>query len=405
MACWTAANSSEPWRDELRPTHETQGELGGCSTGSLTLRAFAPGWRRRTASAVMTEATVDVVSVYGEVNAGVRARALEWLGGTQHRVRLASYFGTASAGASQFMRYPHRAALAELHLRRMSGDRRDAVLLIREASPLSRGRAEERALRAARHGVYDLDDALYHDVRGRLFEQLFSKSSKAARAAAAADTVIVGNEYLADWAAAHARDVRVIPTCVEPRRYATKSEYATADPPRVVWMGTPSGERYLADIHRPLQRLNEAYGARLVIVGSPRPTLGAMERLIDRVPWRLDEAYAGLRAYDLGIMPLPDSRYERGKCAYKLLEYGAAALPVVASPVGVNARILADAGCEAPTGEEEWFGSLERMIAAPASERQSAGDRLLHVVQQQYSFDAWRTRWFDAVLPGSRHAD
>jgi glycosyltransferase involved in cell wall biosynthesis len=342
---------------------------------------------------------LDVVAVYGASNAGVRARALAWLEGTGRGVRLSGYFGTNAAGASQFVRYPHRAVRAEFQLRMMGRRRPASLLLIREASPLSRGGAEEAVLRAAEHSVYDLDDALFHDVRGPVFERLFSKSSTAERAVAAASTVIVGNDYLAEWAESRARDVRIIPTCVDPDRYTTKANYEIGGHPRVVWMGTPSGERYLAELHDPLARLNARFGARLTVIGSPRRTLGPMEELIDRVPWELTEAYERLHTYDLGIMPLRDGPYERGKCAYKLLEYGAAGLPVAGSPVGVNARILADAGNDAPRSPVEWLEVLTRLIEAAETDRRAAGVRLHDLVWREFSFDAWRRRWLSTVFP------
>jgi glycosyltransferase involved in cell wall biosynthesis len=347
----------------------------------------------------VTPTPLDVVAVYGASNAGVRSRGLAWLEGTERVVNLSSYFGTNAAGAAQFLRYPHRAVRAEYQLRTMGGRRPASLLLIREASPLSRGGTETAVLRAAEHSVYDLDDALFHDVRGPVFELLFSKSSTAERAAAAASTVIVGNEYLAEWAASKARDVRIIPTCVDPGRYTTKKNYEIGDRPQVVWMGTPSGERYLADLHAPLAHLNARFGARLTIIGSPRRTLGPMERLIDRVPWGLTEAYERLHTYDLGIMPLRDGPYERGKCAYKLLEYGAAGLPVAGSPVGVNARILADAGSDAPRTRDEWSVALTRLIEAAEVDRRATGQRLHGLVRREFSFDAWRRHWHSAVFP------
>jgi hypothetical protein len=168
------------------------------------------------------EAVVDVVSLYSRVNAGVRARATAWLDRIDVAYRLHSYFEGGAAGADVFAREPGRAASSERALRSLSAARPERLLLSREATPLGRGRIEERLLRSAGHGVYDLDDALFHDVRGWAFERLFSKGATAARAAAAADVVIVGNSYLAEWASTLNDEVRIVPTCVEPDDYRTK---------------------------------------------------------------------------------------------------------------------------------------------------------------------------------------
>ena len=342
---------------------------------------------------------VDVISLYGTVNAGVRARALTWLErlGLDHQLH--SYFDGGAAGLGVFARSPGRAARSERHLRALAEQRPGTLFLRREATPLGRGRLEDRLLRSSRHGVYDIDDALYHDVRSWAFERLFSKGATAARAAAAADVVIVGNSYLAEWASALNDEVRIVPTCVEPDDYRSKRSYDIADEPRLVWLGTPSGERYLADIAPALQRINREHGARVTIVGSVQEHLGDLEAVIDRVPWSLPHVHDAISTYDIGLMPLRNTPYERGKCAYKLLEYGAAGLPSVASPVGANASILQEAGAPAPRTNDDWYQALAKLMTAPSVERAQLGARLHDVVAAGYSFARHESAWRTAVVP------
>jgi glycosyltransferase involved in cell wall biosynthesis len=342
---------------------------------------------------------VDVISLYNTVNAGVRARALTWLErlGLDHQLH--SYFDGGAAGLGVFARSPGRAACSERQLRALAEKRPDTLFLRREATPLGRGRLEDRLLRSSRHGVYDIDDALYHDVRGWAFERLFSKGATAAQAAAAADVVIVGNSYLAEWASALNNEVRIVPTCVEPEAYRVKRSYDIADGPRLVWLGTPSGERYVADIAPALQRLNREHDARVTIVGSVQEQLGDLEAVIDRVPWSLLHVHDAIGTYDIGLMPLRDTPYERGKCAYKLLEYGAAGLPSVASPVGANASILREAGAPAPRTTDEWYQALDGLLRAPAAERARLGGQLREVVADGYSFARHESAWRWAVVP------
>jgi glycosyltransferase involved in cell wall biosynthesis len=341
---------------------------------------------------------VDVVSVYGDANAGVRARARSWLQRLGVTHRLTSYFGENAASTSQFFRHPRRAVASERALHGLVRSPSGALLLSREASPLSGGRIEERLLAASHHGVYDIDDALHHDVRGPFFEALFSKGGKATRAARAADVVVAGNEYLAEWASQLNRDVRMIPTCVEPSEYSPKETYELSDPPRLVWMGTPSGEDYLLEITAALLEVHRKTGARLTIVGAGSRPLGPLAPITDRVPWHLEAVHRTLRTYDLGLMPLRDTAYERGKCAYKLLEYGAAGLPFIGSPVGANAAILQDAFAPAPRSVGEWSDVLEGSLLMSASSRQAQAARQHAVIDLGFTFDRWTATWGAAVL-------
>jgi glycosyltransferase involved in cell wall biosynthesis len=340
---------------------------------------------------------IDVVSVYGPTNAGVRARALRWCSRFGIVPRLTNYFPGNAAAGGEFLRRPLRAAAAEGRLRSLMRRQPEILLLSREASPLSKGTIEARLLTRSAHGVYDIDDALHEDVRGRSFEALFSKSAKASRAALAADVVIAGNDFLADWARTSADEIRVIPTCVEPNDYNQKQDYTLSDPPRLVWLGTPSGEPYLADVAPALLRANRATGARLSIIGSGSRDLGSLEPIVDRIPWRLSWVHEHLRSFDVGLMPLRDSQYEKGKCAYKLLEYGAAGLPFVGSPVGVNASILEGADAPAPQSLDDWVDAVGACLSAAAEDRRDQARRQAIIIGR-FTYEHWADAWREAVL-------
>ena len=96
-------------------------------------------------------------------------------------------------------------------------------------------------------------------------------------------------------------------------------------------------------------------------------------------------------------MPLNDHLYNRGKCGYKLLEYGAAGLPVVASPVGVSADILGRMGAPGPSTIDEWVDALVATIEASSATRREWGARARRAVERNYSYAAWEAPWLDAV--------
>jgi glycosyltransferase involved in cell wall biosynthesis len=213
---------------------------------------------------------------------------------------------------------------------------------------------------------------------------------------------VAGNEYLADWASLFNRDVRIIPTCVDPDDYAPKQMYELGDPPRLLWMGTPSGEDYVVAITAALLEVHRRTGARLTIVGAGARRLGVLERMTDRVPWKLEVAHRTLRTYDVGLMPLLDTAYERGKCAYKLLEYGAAGLPFVGSPVGANADILREADAPAPRHIDEWVSAIMSCLTVSAVGRRAQALRQRGVIERGFTFDRWSSEWTDAMGVGAR---
>ena len=281
------------------------------------------------------------------------------------------------------------------------------VLLLRNAAKISRGQLESRLLRSGCPGIYDLDDALPWDDgnlagHGAFWKRPWPRSLIATRAASAADRVIAGNDTLAEWAAQHCRDVVVVPSCVEPTDYERKQSWQVFDVPRIGWIGTAATEPYLLDIAPALAEVHRRTGALLTILGATGDAHPSLAPFTEKVLWNLDRQHSLPAGWDVGIMPLRDGPYERAKCAYKLLQYGAVGLPSIGSPVGASASVLRAFGAASPTTNSEWVDALLQSIAASADERQRAGERAAAVVTEGYSFDAWEPTWRLAVPIGAR---
>jgi glycosyltransferase involved in cell wall biosynthesis len=322
----------------------------------------------------------------------------EWLDRTDAPRVVSGYAGLGNASPGSLARHPSAVLAAERRLRRMASERPRRLLLHREASPLSRGGLERRLLSAAELAVYDFDDALQWDFgAGGVLRRLAPKAPKALAAVRHADRVIAGNAVLAEWASQHNRDVVVIPSCVAHDAYRQKPDYELSDPPRLGWIGTPGNERYLKEIAPALHEIHRRVGARLTLIGTTRPTLGDLETLIDREAWTEAGQHERLAGFDVGIAPLPDEPYTRGKCGYKLLQYAAAGTPVVASPIGVNRQILTQLAMPAPEASDEWVDAIVSILALPATAREAMGRRGREVVRLHYSYDAWLSRWEAAV--------
>jgi glycosyltransferase involved in cell wall biosynthesis len=348
-----------------------------------------------------SEPMLHAVTPYGRRGGSSRVRVHEWVDRTTAICSVTDYIGHCDASAGHLAGHAREVAGSERTLRRLAAVASSRLLLHREASPLSRGALECRLLRSAEFAVYDLDDALYEDHgQGGVLRRWAPKSQKAEYCARAADRVVAGNALLADWASQRNGDVVVVPSCVATERYRTKSDYAGGDVPRLVWIGSRDNEAHLRLLTGPLLELHRRVGARLTLIGTLQPRLGALEELIDRVAWSEDVQHTTLADADVGLMPLPDDAYSRGKCGYKLLQYAAAAIPFVASPVGVNAAILHQFGMPAPVAADEWIDALLQLLGA-ASDREALGRQARRVVDRDWSYDAWLPAWEAAV--GVRH--
>lgn len=342
---------------------------------------------------------LDVFSMYSPAAGSTRVRVYDWLRHLGVSAREHQYAGLPNAGVGTLARHRAAAMRAEVAVRRVDVAGRN-VLMSREASPFSRGEVEERILRSADHSAYDFDDALFHDASIR--RRAFGGASKFERAVRASDTVIAGNEYLAEWAAAFKDDVRIIPSCVEPSDYRLTDHDARAQAtPTLVWLGSASTEQYLVPLIDQLLTVHRATGARLKLISSPHdnPELTALTPMLDRVAWAADTFAAELSEADVALAPLDDNPYARGKCAYKILQYGATGLPIVGSPVGANTLALARLAGTSVVNHPEWAEALVAMLTSSAVHRTAVGEQARRAVIEHYSFAAWKAQWCDAVFP------
>ena len=342
---------------------------------------------------------LSVVSIYGPAAPSTRVRAYEWLDHLGLRASRFEYAGLSEHSPRTAL--THLPAIAGAEWRaRLLGHRTPSgtVLLSREASPWSRGGIEERVLAGADRGVYDLDDALFEDHAG--WRRVLGKRQKVERAATAADVVIAGNAVLADFVADHCADVRLIPTCVEPASYEPKTSYDIGGPPVLVWLGSHSTEAYLTGIAPALHEVHRRTGARVRVISARSDAdVPGLEGLMDRVTWSPTSYATELASADVALAPLRDDPFARGKCAYKLLQYAAAGLPMVGSPVGANELALERFSGWSATSHDDWVDALLDAVESSDATRAERGTRGRSAVETHYSFDAWAEAWREAVLP------
>lgn len=213
--------------------------------------------------------------------------------------------------------------------------------------------------------VLDYDDAIFHQYennKSRLIRVLLGRRIDELMRNAV--TVVGGNEYLMNRAVlAGSSNVKKIPTVIDLDRYhdVSCSKLNHRLLPRIVWIGTPSTIHYLEIVRPILVKLSMHYDFILRVIGCDEYQLSDVN--VEHFSWTESSEVQSISDCQIGIMPLIDSAWERGKCGYKLIQYMACGLPVIASNVGVNQEIVKDGenGFLVST-PNEWFGALGRLL-------------------------------------------
>jgi glycosyltransferase involved in cell wall biosynthesis len=249
-----------------------------------------------------------------------------------------------------------------------------------------------------RRRVFDVDDAIY--VRkprtlGAPADESRWRRKKFAATCRGVDVVAAGNDVLAAVARPHARDVAILPTSIDAGAYEASGLSADA-PPTIAWVGSPENLVYLEIVRPAFARLAQRHpGLTVKIICSSFPDWPDVP--IESVVWSKASEVTALAAAHIGIMPLSDDAWARGKCAFKLLQYMAAALPCVASPIGANAEAVLDGvtGFHARNAAD-WEQRLEQLINSP-SLRARMGAAGYTNVQDRYSMAAYRKQYVDLL--------
>jgi glycosyltransferase involved in cell wall biosynthesis len=250
----------------------------------------------------------------------------------------------------------------------------------------------------SRRRVFDIDDAIYVRKPRRLGESADDSRLRRGKFEATcrwADAVAAGNAVLAAAAARAARDVVILPTSIDAAAYRAV-RVAAAPVPTIVWIGSPENLVYLDMIRPALARVAARHPTmRLRVVCSRFPQWHDVP--IEPVPWSSDTEIASLSSAHIGIMPLSDDEWTRGKCAFKLLQYMAASLPCVASPIGANAEAVIDGvtGYHA-VDQAGWERALDLLIESPALRAEFGAAGHAHV-EQRYSMSVYRARYAELL--------
>lgn len=349
----------------------------------------------------METPSVLLLCRYERLGASSRLRFLDYLPALERRglaITVAPFFDDAYLRAYYAGRRD-LAAVLRAYVRRLAvlfaRRRHDLLWIEKEALPWLPGGLESRLLGTTPY-VLDFDDAWalrYQNHGNALVRRMLGDKWRGLLPGAA--LAIAGSAFLDAWCRDNgARDTVRIPTVIDLERYPV------APPPDgeemvIGWIGTRSTLPHLASAGEALRRVCQDGRARLRVIANQPITLPGVP--VEFVPWHEDREAELLAGIHVGIMPLPDAPWERGKCAYKLIQYMAAGRPVVASPVGANAEVVRDGetGFLATT-TEEWIAALTR-LQADAGLRATLGAAGRRRVEQHYCLQVQADRLVAAL--------
>lgn len=283
-----------------------------------------------------------------------------------------------------------------LRLAHLIDARRFDVVVVQKRLSSINLRGLHRVTRAlSRKLVIDFDDAVYlapaQEYGNPLLRKLLQDPAQFDRALALADGAIAGNANLAAYAARFTHEAHVVATSMDMELYTPKP-WEPRQTVTIGWSGSSSTNSYVNTVADVLAELGRKYeNARFVHISDSKRGVDweALRPMrCEHIPWRLETLVADLHRIDIGIMPLADTEWNRGKCGGKIVQYMAAGIPSVNSPVGINSEIIEEGvnGCLA-TDKDEWVDKLGRLIE-DADLRKRMGEAARKTAEERFSNQA-----------------
>lgn len=288
----------------------------------------------------------------------------------------------------------------------------DTIVLEKELFPFLPSFSEELFNLFGIKYIVDYDDAVFHNYdlhRNSVIRFFLGKKIDAVMKNAS--LVVAGNSYLAERAKkAGAKKIEIIPTVIDLERYPlnivkTPSDFRNKEedsfsPTKktdskkfiIGWIGTKSTfEKHLLPQKSWILKAQENEGVEFRIVGITIPQ--DLGNKISYIPWTEESEVEEIKKFDVGIMPLEDSPWEKGKCSYKIIQYFACGIPAIVSPIGMNKEVVAPNknGLWAST-EEEWLSAIKN-LKENRDLQQSMGEKGRSDVEERYAIQATAKKW------------
>jgi glycosyltransferase involved in cell wall biosynthesis len=341
------------------------------------------------------------LALYGAKAASTRHRLLQYIPElSKHGINLEVHFLLNDA----YIKSKNEGAkLDRVNLLKTSLERLNVIINQRkyqcaivhcEIFPLLPGFIESRLLHIPY--IYDFDDAFYIKYFSRRFRILKPfLGRKFDSIIQNAEIVNAGNNELFSYAKKLNYNTNLLPTVIDSNRYFNKSRKLD-DVFTIGWIGSPSTAKYLNLVVPILSEICSNKKIRVRLIGSGPFDIPGVD--IDVIPWSEDNEVELLHTFDVGIMPLFDTPWERGKCGFKLIQYMACSIPVIASPVGVNCKIIEHEknGFLASTSEE-WKAALLTLMHDPKL-GEKMGKEGKKIVEEKYSVTSALPNLVESVM-------
>ena len=238
--------------------------------------------------------------------------------------------------------------------------------------------------------IFDYDDAIFHnyDINPKWYVRKFF-GKKLHNTIRAAKIAFCGNKYLADYASQSCSRIEIIPTVVNTDLLFPKVNKKEKNiSVNIGWIGSPTTWNYFEKKLSIINRLALCENINLLAMGASKNFINT-NQLLKLVEWSIDGEINFLQSLDIGVMPLNDTAWEKGKCGYKIIQYMACGIPVVASSVGANKDII-DHGVDGflVNTDEEWHAAIKKLINDPYL-RQQMGYAGRKKIERKYSLKVW----------------
>lgn len=246
--------------------------------------------------------------------------------------------------------------------------------------------------------IFDFDDSIWlkDDNPNQSFFQKLKNPEKTGKIISLCDLTIAGNEYLSNYAAKHTQEITIIPTTIDLNDYVRGSAKKQKSGICIGWSGSFSTIKHFESALAPLKTLKAKYQELIYFKVIGDGSYKNEDLNIVGLPWKNETEVADLCEIDIGIMPLPDDDWSKGKCGLKGLQYMALEIPTIMSPVGVNSDIIQDGenGFLAST-TDEWVEKISQLIEdEPLRKRMGMAGK--KTVEKDYSVEANKDKWLKA---------
>ena len=256
---------------------------------------------------------------------------------------------------------------------------------------------EKKFARSKAKMIFDFDDAIWmQNVSDANKKLAFMKdASKTSKIIGLSDLIFAGNQFLYDYAAQFNKNISIIPTTIDTSIYVPQNKRADNTSVCIGWSGSFSTIQHFATAIPALKRIKEKFGSHVTfkIIGDKNYYCTELDTKGDA--WIAATEIDDLSQIDIGIMPLPDDEWAKGKCGLKGLQYMALEIPTLMSPVGVNTEIIQNGiNGYLPVSEDEWVKALSELIENKEL-REKIGKAGRQTVIDKYSVDALKQKYLD----------